>query len=582
MNRLDHDEITILFLSLGVLLGVARILGETAQWLRQPAVMGELLAGVLLGPTVLGTLYPELQRALFPAPGDNALALSAIGTLSIVLFLLVAGMEVDLSTVWRQGRTALKVGLVGIAIPFVMGLGAAMLAPAFFDRKIEHDTWVFALFVATAMSISALPVIVKTLRDLDLYRTDFGMVVISAAVIDDLFGWTVFAVILGMIGKNPAHGANVPLTVALTLTFVAVMLTAGRWAIHRILPYLQAYTHWPGGTLSFAMMLAFLGAAYTEWIGIHAIFGAFIVGVALGDSPRLSERTRVTIDQFVSFIFAPVFFGSIGLRVNFVTNFDLPLVLGLVGLACACKLIGGTLGAVWGGMSRREAMSVGFAMNARGAMEIILGLLALEAGLISEKLFVAMVVMAIFTSVICGPAIRFFLRPHRERQLYKLLSPRAFTRHLQAQNRRGSIHELTQLAAEATSLSIEVLEQAVWRRENTLPTGIGNGVAIPHARVAGLKGPMVAVGISDAGIDYDAPDALPAHIIFLVLTPIDDHATQLETAAEIARLFQNRELLDQILRTSGFTEFLGVVRAHSIEQGVQSSTRLPQAGTSGT
>lgn len=577
MHRLSAEEITVMFLSLGVLLAVARALGEIAQWCHQPSVVGELLAGVLLGPTVFGAIAPEAQAFLFPAVGANSLALNTISTLAIVLFLLVAGMEVDLSTVWRQGRAAIKVGMASMLIPFLMGLGAAWAAPRLLGKHVDGDPWVFALFVATAMAISALPVIAKTLMDLDLYRTDFGMIVISAAILNDLIGWTVFAMILGMMQQQEGPAANVPLTIALTLGFAAVMLTIGRALIHRVLPYLQAYTHWPGGTLSFCLTLALLGAAFTEWIGIHAIFGSFVVGVALGDSPRLSERTRVTIDQFVSFIFAPVFFGSIGLRVNFIERFELQMVVALVVLACVGKLVGATLGARWGGLSPRESWAVGFALNARGAMEIILGLLALEANVISQRLFVAIVVMAILTSMIGGPAIRWLLRPQRGRSFARLLNPRAFIRHLPGHDRRESIHELTLLASAAAGIEIEVLEKSVWRREDVLPTGIGNGVAIPHARVRGLREPVVAVGISDAGIDFDAPDGRPAHVIFLVVTPAEDSALQLEIAAEIARLFHDRELLDQILRTAGYTEFLGIVRAYAIERESLSSTRLPVA-----
>lgn len=165
------------------------------------------------------------------------------------------------------------------------------------------------------------------------------------------------------------------------------------------------------GVLSFALTLALLGAAFTEWIGIHAIFGSFIVGVAIGDSSHLHERTRETIGHFVSFIFAPVFFASIGLKLNFLIHFDFPLVVTVLTIACVCKLAGGTMGARWGGMPLREAWAVGFAMNSRGAMEIILGLLALEAGVIEQQLFVALVTMAIVTSMISGPAIRLILRP---------------------------------------------------------------------------------------------------------------------------------------------------------------------------
>jgi Kef-type K+ transport system membrane component KefB len=462
MQHLQHADVAVMLLALGVLLGSARLLGELAQRLHQPAVVGEILAGVLLGPTVLGHLAPTWYAFLFPPQGPNAVFLEGISTLSIVLFLLVAGMEVDLSTVWRQGKVAVKVGLVGMIVPFVLGLVGAWLLPGAWGRPPHADAVMFALFFGTALAISALPVIAKTLMDLNLYRTDLGMVVVSAAVFNDLIGWTVFGLILGMMEGARVHGLSAPVTVGLTLLYAAVMLTAGRGLIHRALPYLQAYTHSPDGILAFAMTLALIGAACTELIGVHAIFGSFLVGVAVGDSSHLRERTRAIIHQFVSFIFAPVFFASIGLRVNFLTHFDAPLVVLVSLIACVGKLAGAAWGGRWAGVPARDRWAIAFAMNARGAMEIILGLLALEAGVIGQPLFVALVVMALVTSMISGPAMRWILQPRRARHLFSVLSAKRFRRSLAATTRGEAIHELMTLVQDAERLD---------PRHSDIPTG---------------------------------------------------------------------------------------------------------------
>jgi Kef-type K+ transport system membrane component KefB len=473
---------------------------------------------------------------------------------------LVAGLEVDLSSVSRQGLVALKVGTMGMVIPFIIGFGAAWYVPKALGAQEGADPLVFALFLATALSITALPVIAKTLMDLGLYRSDLGMVVISAAIFNDLIGWTIFAVILGMMESGAGHVQNIPMTVALTLVFAVGMLTAGRWIINRLLPYLQAYTHWPGGVLSFALTLALLSAAFTEWIGIHAIFGSFIVGVAIGDSRHMREHTRVVIDQFVSFIFAPLFFASIGLKVNFISHFDLGLVLTVLLIACMCKLAGGLLGAKWGGMPRRDAWAVGFAMNARGAMEIVLGLLALEAGIIRQPLFVALVIMAIVTSMMSGPFMKMILQHTKAKRLQDALRSKLFLRQLAATSRREIVHELTTAMCDSAGLDTPSVEGAVWAREEIMATGIGNGIALPHARVPGLKEPIVAVGISEKGIDFDAPDGKPANIIFLVLTPEELPSAQLEIGAEIARRFRREETTELVLRTKNFAEFLAIMK----------------------
>jgi Kef-type K+ transport system membrane component KefB len=553
-----------MFLSLGVLLCVACVLGEAAQRLHQPSVVGELIAGVLLGPTILGRIAPGLSSFLFPLQGVNAIALDTIATLAIGLFLLVAGMEVDLSTVWKQGKIGCKVGIASIVIPFFIALIAALMIPDILGRHLDADPLIFMLFFAIAMSISALPVIAKTLMDMGLYRSDLGMVVVSAAIFNDLVGWIIFAVVLGLAGGSSGNDSHIMVTIALTFIFIGTMLTLGRWLIHKTLPYVQTYTRSLGGELSFALILGLLGAALTEWIGIHAIFGTFIVGVAVGDSSHLRERSRVIIGDFVSFIFAPVFFASIGLKVNFLAHFDFPLVLVVLLIACVCKLAGSTLGARWGGMSSREAWAVGFAMNSRGAMEIILGMIALEAGIIREPLFVALIVMAIVTSMLSGPSMRLILRTEKKLKLLDILSPKLFLRELNAASRREVIREMTEAACKGSGLDAQSVEKAVWSREEALSTGIGNGVAIPHARIEGMRQSLVVAGISATGIDFDAPDDKLANVIFLILTPGSDPGAQLDIASEIARLFRDQRMSDKILRTKNFTDFLALVRAGTL------------------
>lgn len=266
------------------------------------------------------------------------------------------------------------------------------------------------------------------------------------------------------------------------------------------------------------------------------------------------------IDEFVSFIFAPVFFASIGLRVNFATHFDLSLVLLVLALACAGKLLGAVLGARWGGMTLRDQWAVGFAMNARGAMEIILGTLALEAGIIRQRLFVALVVMAIVTSAAGGPLIRRILSRRQPHRLVTHLSPKLFLRDLQAETRREAIRELAAAAAAQSGLDGDRIEAAAWAREQIAATGIGHGVALPHVRTPEVQTPVVVVGLSEAGVDFDAPDGQPVHVIFLLVTPAADPAVQLELSANISQLFRDPHSLDRVLRAENYTEFLAALK----------------------
>jgi Kef-type K+ transport system membrane component KefB/mannitol/fructose-specific phosphotransferase system IIA component len=561
MVRLSPDDIVLMFLSIGTLLLVARTLGELARRIYQPAVVGEILAGVLVGPTVLGGIAPQIESFLFPVQGHLPIVLDGITNMAIALFLLVAGMEVDLSAVRRQGRAALIVSYAGLAVPLVLGFTAAWTIPSLVGGTEAPGSLVFSLFFATALSISALPVIARTLMDLDLYRTDLGMLIVPAAIIQDLIGWIIFAMLLGMLGVTAGGEQSVWRTIVLALVFTLFMLTVGRRVIHSWLPWLQARTSWPGGVLAFAFILALYGAAFTEWIGIHAVFGAFIVGVTIGDSSHLREQTRSTLERFVSFIFAPLFFASIGLRVNFAQNFDPLLTFVVLAIAVIGKVSGAGMGARWAGLKPREAWSVGIALNARGAMEIILGLVALQYGIITEKLFVALVIMAVVTSMMSAPIIQWLLRRKRARRFIEFLPVKSFVRVLHARSRDDAIAELVNALRPSLRIAPELVISETIAREQLMSTGLEYGLAVPHARIAGIKAPLVSVGISSEGVDFDAPDGAGSTLIFLILTPEEDIGAQLEIVSDIARTFRKERIREKALRCKSYYEFVALVKS---------------------
>ncbi|HMJ69849.1 MAG TPA: cation:proton antiporter [Cyclobacteriaceae bacterium] len=405
MGSLTHGAVVHLLIQLSVMLLMGRAFAEIARRLKQPAVVGEIIAGIILGPTVMGMLQPEWFTSLFPPGAQSGIVLAGMVQVAVVLLLFIGGLEVDLHVVWQQGKQALITSLFGLVIPFGFGFVFPYFFPEFFGIAENKSVFIFALFMGTAMAITALPVIVRILMDINLFKSRMGLLVVSSAMIDDTVGWLIFSMILGMIG---AGGDKMPLiqTIILTLTFTAVMLTVGRGVINRILPWMNKNLAWPGGILSVTLALCFLGASFTEYIGIHAVFGAFIIGVSVGDSEHFSERAKEIVHQFINNIFAPLFFVSIGLRVNFFANFDPVLTLIIIVIAFAGKVIGSGLGTRLGGFTWRESLAAGFGMNARGAMEIILGLVALENGLINEKVFVSLVIMALVTSMSSGPLMK--------------------------------------------------------------------------------------------------------------------------------------------------------------------------------
>jgi Kef-type K+ transport system membrane component KefB len=410
MIKLAHNELIVLLLSISAMLIISRIFAELGKKLKLPIVMGELIVGIILGPTILGMLYPDIFNYLFPRTGNIPIALDGIFSLSVIMLLFVAGMEVQLSLVLKQGKVAVYTSLFSMIIPFFTGFAVAWFFPEVFSISNEQGPkLLFALFFGTALSISALPVIARILMDMNLFKTNIGMVIIASAMFNDLLGWLIFSFILSLTHTNDGEHLSLWYTVIYIIGFGLFMLTIGKKIIDKTLPWMQTKLSWPGGVLSISLGICLLSAAFTEAINIHAILGAFIAGIAFGDSVHLREQAREIIHQFVTNFFAPLFFVSIGLKINFIENFD-PLIVSIVlVLAFVGKVLGATIGARIGGMSKNHSLAVGFGMNARGAMEIILGTLALNAGLISKPIFVALVIMALITSLTSGPLMKKFI-----------------------------------------------------------------------------------------------------------------------------------------------------------------------------
>lgn len=618
---LTPKEITVFLLALAVLLGAARLLGELAKKFGQPTVLGEILAGVLLGATVLGNFAPDAFNGLFPetfydhqsgtpvyydkidpetgqrytqtvtdpstgqeievgipdkydeqgqlskdgkVPSFVKVGLESFFVLCVCLLLLVAGLEVDLSIVTRQGKAAVAVSLMGMVIPFVIGFGVAyalaVSAPSLIGYNVESDKALpFALFLGIAMSITALPVIAKILLDMNMFKSDMGMLIMSSAMVNDLLGWIGFAMVLAMILPEGESALSLQFVIPATLVFVGFMLTGGRWLANKAIPWVQAHSSWPGGILGFVFVLALLCAALTEWIGIHAIFGAFLAGIAIGDSRHLTARTRETIEQIITYIFAPIFFAGVALRVDFYEGFDLAIVLIVLVIAIIGKVVGCYLGAKIAGMDKRESLAIGFGMSARGAMEIILGQIALTYGLIDQELFVAIVIMAIATSVIAGPLMQKALDRRQQKKFADLLSSKAFVSRLKAVTRRDAIKELSEVAAPLVGLEAQAIDRAVWERELTMSTGVGNGIAVPHGRITGLTKPQLIVGVSPPGIDFDAGDGLAAEIVCMLLTPEDDQLTQIEMLRAVAEALSDPARRRAAVEAEGYTQFRAAI-----------------------
>jgi Kef-type K+ transport system membrane component KefB len=414
MGKLATNEVLQFLIIITVLLATARMMGELFKKFGMPAIIGELLGGILLGPSFIGSFFPGFFHFIFQDPKQPAVAFDGLSRLSVMMLLFIAGMEVKLENIMRRGKAAAKISISGIAFPLLFGFTATwFLYDQFFDAATTDRT-VPALFMGTALSITALGVMAKILIDIDMIKSRFGNLMMTAAMIDDIIGWILFSVVIALAHLEGESKFSAVTVLSIVIGFTAFMVTVGRRIVDPMFRYANEKLSKPGAELSLAMLLCLAGGIFTEWLGIKAIFGAFIMGVAIGNSPYFTQKAKDTFHDIVTYVFSPLFFVSIGLKVNFVSNFDIIIVLFVLVISILGKVVGGFIGARLSGFKYHKAVAVGFGMNARGSQEIVLGLIALQAGIINEKIFVGLVVMTFVTILLAGPMIRYFLRKHEE------------------------------------------------------------------------------------------------------------------------------------------------------------------------
>jgi fructose-specific phosphotransferase system IIA component len=546
MHYLSEEHIFLFLVQLFLLLGLARGLGQLFERFKQPPLTAELLVGVLLGPTLLGRLAPGWHAAIFPADITQQNMLETMAWLGVLFLLLEMGLEMDLMSAWRQRGDAVKIAVVDIIVPMAVAFIPALLIP---DRFLTdpNQRWIFALFMAAALTISAMPVAARALHDLRLSKTDLGFLIMSALSVNDIIGWLIFTLVLAAATKPELGLMSNLLIMASTIVFTAICLTAGRIGASSVIERMKKRNMpEPASSLTFICLLGLACGAVTSKIGIHALFGFFIAGMMAGQSPALSQRTRQIISQMVYAIFVPLFFANIGLKIDFLAGFNWALALMVTVIGIGGRFLGAWLGVKLTKIGRSNRLSIAIAHTPGGAMEIVVGLIALEYGVITEPIFVAIVFGAAVSSVILGPWLAWSIRRRKQISVLEFFSRTAIIASLKAATREHAIEELADLAAEHENISaVQQLKQAILDREQAKGTAMEEGVAVPHARTDLIQKPLVVIGRSTAGIDWDSPDGKAAQFIFLILTPQSDEEAQVQILGHIARVMSNPQVRNQ-------------------------------------
>lgn len=409
---MNSSDFVTFALQIAAMLAVAILFGQMMRRMKQPAVLGEMLGGILLGPTILGMVAPEFYAWLFKSSPNVAVVRDASIKLGMLFFLFICGLETNLSDLRRMGHRAALIGLVGTLLPIAAGVGLVYAVPrGFWGPAVQEHFLSFALFVGMNLANSANPVIARILMDLGILRSEIGTMIMTATIVDDLVNWTLFAIILSDIApSNPAAAASLPVSIGLVLIFFAVVLGLGRWLGPRALHWAKANVSWPTGLIGISTLIVLLTGSVAEKLGIHAFLGAFLAGAALAGDDAEHKSAHDIVCHFALSFFAPVYFVSMGLNANFIVSFDLLMVALIVVVALVSKMGSVLLGAWMARMPiNRETVAIAIGLNARGATGIILAGVGLANGVIDERIFVAIVVMCLLTSMIAGPAMNALL-----------------------------------------------------------------------------------------------------------------------------------------------------------------------------
>jgi Kef-type K+ transport system membrane component KefB/nucleotide-binding universal stress UspA family protein len=419
--QLDEIQVLRFLIQFTLLFVVARVLADVMKRLGQATVIGELLAGIVLGPSLLGHAAPAVYRLLFPASPLNDHLLEALAWLGVILLLLYTGLETDLAVLHGIGRTAVAISMLGIVIPWSTGFALGWEIPANYLTLPNHRL-IFALFMAIAMSISAVPVIAKILIDLDLMRRDLGLLILGAGILDDSAGWLMLSVVAGLAAHGAVDLRSLASIAIAVVVFVGFCYVIGARLVVRVMRWVDDRGLAEHAGMSAMVGIAMVCAITTQAIGIHAVFGAFIAGLMIGRSARLRRSDRTELEAATIGVFAPVFFAYSGLKVDLFALHGINLLPIVLLVAILGKLLGCTGAALLCKFTLREALATGIGMNARGGMGIIVALIGLSLGVLTREVYAILIIMALVTSLMTPPLLSWLLtgverRPSEARRL---------------------------------------------------------------------------------------------------------------------------------------------------------------------
>jgi Kef-type K+ transport system membrane component KefB len=398
----------LLLVQVTLLIALGRGLGDVMQRIGQPSVMGELLCGLLLGPSLFGWVWPEAQHAIFPSSPEQKALLDGIAQFGILLLLLLTGMETDLGLVRKVGKAAIAISITGIFIPFICGFALGEFLP---QSLLPHPEarLVASLFLGTALSISSVKIVAVVVREMNFMRRNVGQIIVASAIIDDTIGWIIIAIIFSLAAHSSIEVHSIGQALFGTFAFLAVSFTIGRRLVFRLIRWANDHLVSSAAVITVILLLMSVMAMITHLIGVNTVLGAFVAGVLVGESPILTRQIDERLRGLISSLFMPVFFGLAGLSADLTVLKDpnfLMLTAALVLIASIGKFGGAFAGGMLGGLTRQESYALASGMNARGSTEVIIATIGLSMGVLSRNLFSMIITMAILTTMAMPPMLR--------------------------------------------------------------------------------------------------------------------------------------------------------------------------------
>lgn len=407
MESLSSHEMTIFLCTIGGMLLLARFLSVVGECIHIPTLIAEILAGIILGPTIFGYFFPDVHSIFFPEGGHLSNAYETLFSLSVIMLLFLAGLDLDFSLLTKAKKVIIWTSIVGILVPFCFGFLFARQFPAFLHAsELSVAPYAFPLIFATIISISSLSIIARILISYKLTRAQEGIVILGTALVTDVVGWFSFTSV--MVYADPlVENINILLTLFYVIAYLAFAfyISGKRRLIEKILVTGKHQDGSQSYDVAMLIGICLLSGAFTNSIHIHPGFGAFIAGIfakrVIGDNEEIFNQLHLFIMNF----FAPIFFISIGLKIDLTNNTNIPMFLAVFVLVCTCKFIGGAVGAYIGGFNLKQSAAVATGLNARGSMEIIMSAIALKAGIIYSQLFVTFILLAVMSNVFVEPLL---------------------------------------------------------------------------------------------------------------------------------------------------------------------------------